>query len=279
MNIVDAKKILIDIVQLSIEESQLIDEIREKEKLIKTLTNSLEEKQAEQYSLENNKVRQMVLVLMGKKEEYLQDAQNEVRRCNSELLSAQFELESLHKKSEEIQQTTKEMETVCQECMKVIGEESGQEIRTKFLAIMEVPQLCATISEKMSALKIQLNKSYSIWQVGEPTASCLDGNASNRGRAMRKHSKVIENGVNEVVGLLNTYNLYVPDEIKVDFHDKWLEDDTYWDNQPLPDTSLQLIRKVEEWFNRLNWSWKGMKKQQTATMQKLQEEVLAYLNE
>ena len=278
MNISDAKKVMLNRINLSIEESQILGEIREKEKLVKKLTNILEEKQENQYSLENNKVRQLVLVLMGKKQEYLQDAQNEVRRSNSELLSAQFELESLHKKLEEIQQSIEEMAEVNAECLNVIAED-GQDIKLKLLAVNEVPGLCYFISEKMSAMKPHFDNSYAIWKVGDPTSSCMDGNASNRSRAMRNHCKVIENGVNEIIELLNTYNLYVPDEIKVDFHDKWLENDSYWDNQPLPDTSLELIRTVEDWFYRLDRCWKGIKKQQNEIIWELQAEVLSYLNE
>ena len=278
MNISYAKKVMLDRVHLATEEAQLNDEIREKEKQVKKLVNIAEEKQKEQNSLENSGMRQFFLGLMGKKEQYLQDAQNEVRRSNSELSAAKFELESLQKKSEEIRQTIQETESVCHDCVKIIAEDGGQDIRMKLLAITEVPNLCATISEKMAAMNPHFNNSYAIWRVGEPTASAFDGNANNRSKAMRKHCKLIENGVNEIIELLNTYNSYVPDEIKIEFHDKWMDNEKFWTEQDMPENSLDICRKVEDWAFRLETCWKGMKKQQTATMQTLREEVLAYLD-
>lgn len=278
MTINDAKKVMLDRVNLDIEVAALRDEILAKEKQIKKLHYEADEMQMKYDNLANSGIRQFFLGLAGKKEARLQEVQNEVRRAKGELSSAEFDLASLKTRMEDIEQTIKEIESICNECLNKLVEIDGEEIKKKICAIYEIPRLRVEIAEKLAEMQQDFSKAYSLYRVGEPTASCLDGNANNRSSAMRKHSKVIADGVDEIIQLLNTYNLYAPDEIKIEFHDKWMDKKDYWENQQIPEDSLDRIKKVEDWFYRLDMCWKGLKKKQIVAMKEMQEAVFSYLD-
>jgi len=278
MTINDAKKVMLDKVNLEIEVAELRDEIKAKERQIKRLRNEVDEMQMQYDDLANSKVRQFFLGLTGKKEARLQEAQNEVRRTNGELSSAEFELESLKKRVEDIEQTQAEIESVCNECMKVIEEMDGSDVKMKLISIGAVPRIRMEITEGLAEVKPLFTTAYDIYAIrtGVPTTP---GTYINKDSEMRKLSREIEQGVNHIIEMLNSYNLYVPKEIKIEFHAKWMEKENYWEEQQMAYDTMERIKTVEEWFCRVENCWKVMQKQQKKEMQKVQEEVLAYLDD
>lgn len=278
MTINDAKKVMLDRVNLEIEAAELGNEIQAKEKQIKKLSYWADEMQMQYDDLANSGMRMFFLGLTGKKEARLQEAQNEVRRARGELSSAEFELESLKSRIEDIEQTRKEIESVCNECLKIIEETDDTGVKTKLLAIDEVPSLCSEISTCLAELRPLFTAAYDIYAM-RTTTMTTPGTYMNKDSMMRKHSVLIENGVNHLIELLVRYNQYVPEEIKIDFHSKWMEKENYWEEQQMAYDTMERIKKVEEWFYRLDNCWKVMKKQQNEAMQRLQEEVLAYLDD
>lgn len=278
MTINDAKKVMLDKVNLEIEAAELGEEIKAKEKLIKKLRYEADEMQMQYDDLANSGVKQFFLGLTGKKEARLQEAQNEVRRTKGELSSAEFELESLKVRVEDIELTRKEIESVCNECLSLIDEVDGTEIKNHILAISEVPRLGAKISTCLTELRPHFTTAYDIYAI-RATTMTTPGTHLNKDSMMRKHSGLIENGVNQIIELLNTYNLYAPEEIKIEFHAKWMDKENYWEEQQMAYDTMERIKKVEDWFYRLDNCWKGMGKQQKESMKKLQEAVLAYLDD
>lgn len=278
MTINDAKKVMLDKVNMDIEAAEIRNEILVKEKHIKKLEYWAEELQMQYDDLTNSGMRQFFLGLVGKKEERLQEAQNEVHKKNSELSSAKFELESLKNRLEDIEETTKEIEATCNTCLDVLAETDGEGVRTKLLAISEIPRLCTEITNQLKEVKPHFTTAYDIYQTrtGRPTTP---GTYLNMDAMMRRHSKLIEDGVKHIIELLNAYNLYAPEEIKIEFHSKWMEKENYWEEQQKAYDTMERIKKVEDWFYRLDNCWKVMWKQQKEAMEKVQEEVLAYLDE
>lgn len=282
MNINDAKKVMLDRVNLEMEAAELGNEIQAKEKQIKKLSYWADEMQMQYDDLKNSGMRMFFLGLIGKKEARLQETQNEVRRTRGELSSAEFELESLKARVEDIQQTRKEIELVCNECMTLIAEMDGAQIKTKILAISEVPRLCAEICTRLAEVKPLFATAYDLYQtrtIAHSRPSAMEGTFNNKDSDMRKLSKSIESGVDEIIQLLHTYNEYAPEEIKIEFHDKWMDKENYWAEQQMAYDSMERIKKVEDWFYRLDNCWKAMGKQKKEAMQKLQEEVFIYLDE
>lgn len=278
MTINDAKKVMLDKVNLEIEVAELRDEIKAKERQIKKLRYEADEMQMQYDDLANSKMRQFFLGLTGKKEARLQEVQNEVRRVKGELTSAEFEAESLNARVEEIEQTGTEIEGVCNECLKMIEEVDGADVKRKLLSIRVVPRTRAEITDCLAEVKPLFTTAYDIYETrtGRPATP---GTYINKDSEMRKLSREIEKGVNHIIELLNTYNLYVPEQIKIDFHAKWMEKENYWEEQQMAYDTMERIKKVEDWFYRLDNCWKVMQKQHEEAMQGLLEEVLAYLDD
>ena len=283
MTINDAKKVMLDKVNLEIEAAELGEEIKAKEKQIKNLRNEADEMQMQYDGLVNSGIKQFFLGLTGKKATRLEEAQNEVRRAQGELSAAEFELRSFHARVEEINQTKKEIESVCNECLKVIEENDDAGVKNKILAVGEVPRLIAEISTCLGEMRPLFTTAYDIYAAPR-TARGVSGGSSvsafyNKDLEMRKQSKLIETKINQIIELLNTYNLYAPEEIKIEFHSKWMEKENYWEGQQMDYDTMERIKKVEDWFYRLDNCWKAMRKQQKNAMQGIQEEVLAYLDD
>lgn len=278
MTINDAKKVMQDRVNLEIEAAELRENILAKEKQIKKLEYCADEIQMQYNDLANSGMRQFFLGLVGKKEERLQEAQNEVRRTQGELSSVKFELESLKKRIEDIEQTIKEIENACEKCLELILETDGEGIKTKIIATSEVPRFCNEINICLADVKPLFTTAYDIYETrtGRPTTP---GTYINKDSEMRKHSRGIENGVNHIIELLNTYNSYAPKEIKIEFHGKWMDKENYWEEQQMAYDTMERIKKVEDWFYNLDNCWKAIGKQQKEAMKKLQEDVLAYLDD
>lgn len=282
MNISDAKKVMLDRINLAIEEAQLSDEIQTKKKQMKKLEYWVDELQMQYDDLANSGMRQFFLGLIGKKEERLQDAQNEVRMKVAELSSVKFELESLQSKVEDIQQTKNEIESTCNTCLEVIAETDGDEMKSKLLSITEVSKVYADITDSLAEAKPLFATAYDIYAAPRTSRTITGGSSVsafyNKDYELKKQSRLIEKKINQIIELLNTYNLYVPDEIKIEFHSKWMEKENYWENQQMDYDTMERIKTVDEWFFGLDSRWKVMRKQQKEAMKKVEEEVLAYLD-
>ena len=282
MNISDAKKVMLDKVNLEIEETALSEELKEKEKQINKLENEVEELQREYDSLVNSGIRQFFLGLAGKKESSLQESQNQVRMKTAELSAVKFETESLQAKLEDISQTKSEIESTCNACLEIIAEADGNEMKRKLLSITEVDKLITEVTSSIKEAKPLFTTAYDIYAAPRMSRTTTGGsNVSafyNKDLEMKKQSKLIEKQMNHIIELLNAYNMYVPDEIKIDFHGKWMEKENYWEDQQMDYDTMERIKKVDEWCYYLEANWKVMRKQQKATMKKVEEEVLAYLD-
>ena len=283
MTINDAKKVMLDKVNLEIEAAELGEEIKAKEKQINRLRDEADEMQMQYDGLVNSGMQMFFLGLIGKKEARIEEAQNEARKAKGELSAAEFELRSFHARVEEIAQTKKEIESVCNECLKVIEENDDTGVKNKILAVGEVPRLIAEISTCLGEMRPLFTTAYDIYAAPRTTRTTTGGSSIsafyNKDLEMRKQSKLIETKINQIIELLNTYNLYSPEEIKIEFHSKWMDKERYWEEQQMDYDTMERIKTVEDWFYRLDNCWKVMKKSQKAALQKVQEEVRAYLND
>ena len=277
MNINDAKKVMLDRVNLAIDEIKMIREIENLETKIQTNKEELEDAEYEYKKLEHSSVKKVLWRIMGRANR-LQELEDDIRRTKGNLNSTQFELESCERKLEEIQQTLQDIERDCADGLQVISEVDGEDVRHQIFVLCELPKLCDEITKKIQKLNPIFENVYNVYRVGEPTASCLDGQANNRSAAMRKQSKIVATEVSGLAELLHSYHAYAPKEIQFDFHDNWMDNAAYWKNQVIPEDSLDRIKKVENWVYEVENRWKYMKTKQTEVIQKLQEEVFEYLD-
>lgn len=271
------KKVVLNRIELEAERAELYEQIPSVEKKIKKLTYWAEEAQLNHDDLANSKMRLFFLGIVGKKEERLQKEENEVRKTRADLRAAEFELNSIKDRIESIGLELNITEDIFDKFINQLEGEDGIEMKARMLAVKELPNLRFLISEKIVETKPLFIKADEIWEYGDIQTNLSGRRYNKKDSTLRKHSKLIQQSVDELIVLLNQYNLYAPEEIKIIFHQEWMDNKEYWDNQQLAYDSHERIKKVDDWFYRLENCWNNMKKQQSEAEEILRSEVLEYL--
>ncbi|MBR2044517.1 MAG: hypothetical protein IJ958_00085, partial [Agathobacter sp.] len=83
--------------------------------------------------------------------------------------------------------------------------------------------------------------------------------------------------VKKLISRIDEYNLIVPEGLRIEFREKWMDEEDYWKGQQLAEDSYDRIKKVDDWFFRFTNLWKKMKKQQDEVLEQMRNEVLDYL--
>lgn len=273
----ELKRIVQTRIELEAERAELFEQIPSVEKKIKKLTYLVEEAQSNYGDLENSKLRLFFLGVTGKKEERLQEAQNEVRRTRSELTAAEFELHSMNDRIEAIALELNVTESVFDEYLNRLEGAESEEMKERMIALKELPNLRHLISEKMIELKKLFLKAEEIWQYGDIQTDLSGRRYNKKDSTLRNHSKLIQRVVAELIELLEKYNTFAPEETKIIFHEDWMDNKDYWANQQIVDDSHARIKKVDDWFYRLENGWNKMKKQQNEAEEILRDEITEFL--
>lgn len=278
MDIKERKKILFDVIQLEKERDEFKEEIFVKEKEMKKLNSDLEYAQEEYNKLENSGIQKFFLGITGKREARLQEAQNEIRRIRSEIASVDFAITSARNRMDNIADELEETADYVKECISFLAEtEDGDKIKSLITVAREIPVICNEISEKMIELKPLLTKAEEIYTYGDINADLSGRRYNRKDSTLRELTWEIAPVVKKLISRIDEYNLIVPEGLRIEFREKWMDEEDYWKGQQLAEDSYDRIKKVDDWFFRFTNLWKKMKKQQDEVLEQMRNEVLDYL--
>jgi len=271
------KKLIINRVEIEAERANLQEQLSSLEKNVRKMTALLEEAEENKRRVEDSKISMLLLGVLGKKEERLQQEDNIVRKARGELNAAQFELESTKNRIQSIAVELHGTEDLLEEFLTTLEGEEGEVIKSRIIALKELSSMRVAISEDIVQMKEVLKKAEEIWVYGDIKADMSGRRFNSKDSTLRAHTVLIKNAVTEIISHLNQYNTYAPEETKIIFHEEWMDNKDYWAGQQLAEDSHERIQKVDDWFFRFESIWNKMKKLQNEAEEIMRSEVLEYL--
>lgn len=159
----DARMTILERVNIEIERTDLQESIALLEKQIKRLSGDIEDAQSEYDNLSGSGMKGFFLGLTGKKETRLQEMQNNIRKLRSELVSAEFEVNSAKARIEEIAKEVENTQEPFQEHMKLYEKENSVEAVKELRMILELPTVCKEIEKIFPEIKPLVTKAADIY--------------------------------------------------------------------------------------------------------------------
>lgn len=277
MEKMELKKIIRERIELEQNRTELLEQLPALEKEAKKSANLLEEAVESKQRLENSKLNMLVLGVFGKKEERLQQEENNVRKAKGEANAAQFELESAKNRIQSIAVELSGTEDLLEEFLSSLEGEEGNAIRWRIIALKEISNMRYAIGEDIAQMKAVLKKAEEIWVYGDIKADMSGRRYNSKDSTLRAHTALIKKAVSELIEHITRYNAYAPEEVKVIFHEDWMDNKDYWAGQQLAEDSHDRIKKVDDWFFRFESLWNKLKKRQNEAEDIMRSEVLEYL--
>ena len=273
----ELKKIVLDRIVLERERAELLEEIPAVEKKIKKLANAVEEAQSDKEKLENSKINLFFLGVLGKKEERLQQEDNAVRNIRGEFSAAEYELNSIKNRIESIAIELSGTEDLLDEFLALLEGEEGEEIKNCIITLTELSNLRCCIDENIIETKKHLAKAGEIWIYGDIQTDLSGRRYNKKDVTLRNQTRLIQQSISGLIDLLEKYNAVAPEEIKIIYHEDWMDNKDYWANQQIAEDSHARIKKVDDWFYRFETCWNKMKKQQNEEEEILRDEITEFL--
>lgn len=277
MEKMELKKIIRERIELEQNRTELLEQLPALEKEVKKSANLLEEAEESKQRLENSKLNMLVLGVFGKKEERLQQEENNVRKAKGEANAARFELESAKNRIQSIAVELSGTEDLLEEFLSSLEGEEGNAIRWRIIALKEISNMRYAIGEDIAQMKAVLKKAEEIWVYGDIKADMSGRRYNSKDSTLRAHTALIKKVVSELIEHITRYNAYAPEEVKVIFHEDWMDNKDYWAGQQLAEDSHDRIKKVDDWFFRFESLWNKLKKRQNEAEDIMRSEVLEYL--
>lgn len=273
----ELKKLIINRIELEAERATLQEQIPSMEKNVRKMKVLLEEAEESKQRVESSKLNMLVLGVFGKKEERLQQEENNIRKARGEASAAQFELDSLNGRLHSIAVELNGTEDLLEDFFATLDEKEGVVIKDRMIALKELSNMKIAIAEDIAQMKSVLKKAEEIWVYGDIKADLSGRRFNSKDSTLRAHTVHIKNAVVELISHLNQYNAYAPEEIKIVFHEEWMDNKDYWAGQQLAEDSHARIQKVDDWFFRFESLWNKMKNRQNEAEEIMRSEVLEYL--
>lgn len=273
----ELKQIVIERVQLEQSRTELLEQIPSLEKNAKKIADLLEIAEENKLKLENSKLNLFLLGVLGKKEERLQQEDNNVRRAKADAVAAQFALDSVKNRIESIAVELNGTEDLLEDFLSSLEGEDGNVVRWRIIALKELSDMRYAIDEDIVEMKALLKKAEEIWVYGDIQADLSGRRYNKKDSTLRAHTALIKRAVSDLMEHITRYNAYAPEEIKIIYHEDWMDDKAYWDGQQLAEDSHERIKKVDDWFFRFESLWKKMKKHQMEAEDIMRSEVVEYL--
>lgn len=277
MEKMELKKIIRERIELEQNRTELLEQLPALEKEAKKSANLLEEAEESKQRLENSKLNMLVLGVFGKKEERLQQEENNLRKAKGEANAARFELESAKNRIQSIAVELSGTEDLLEEFLSSLEGEEGNAIRWRIIALKEISNMRYAIGEDIVQMKAVLKKAEEIWVYGDIKADMSGRRYNSKDSTLRAHTALIKKAVSELIEHITRYNAYAPEEVKVIFHEDWMDNKDYWAGQQLAEDSHDRIKKVDDWFFRFESLWNKLKKRQNEAEDIMRSEVLEYL--
>lgn len=277
MEKMELKQIVIERIQLEQSRTELLEQLPSLEKNAKKFANLLEMAEESKQKLENSKLNQLVLGVFGKKEERLQQEENNVRKARGEANAAQFELDSAKERIHSIAVELSGTEDLLEEFLSTLEGEEGNNIRWRIIALKELSSMQYAIGEDIVEVKALLKKAEEIWIYGDIKADLSGRRYNSKDSTLRAHTVLIKRAVSDLLEHIARYNAYAPEEIKITIHEDWMDNKDYWAGQQIAEDSHARIKKVDDWFFRFESFWNKLKKRQKEAEDIMRSEVLEYL--
>ena len=277
MEKIELKKIIRERIELEQNRTELLEQLPALEKEAKKSADLLEEAEESKQRLENSKLNMLVLGVFGKKEERLQQEENNLRKAKGEANVAQFELESAKNRIQSIAVELSGTEDLLEEFLSSLEGEEGNAIKWRIIALKELSNMKYAIAEDITEMKAVLKRAEEIWVYGDIKTDLSGRRYNSKDSTLRAHTALIKKAVSELVEHITRYNAYAPEEIKIISHEAWMDDKDYWAGQQLAEDSHDRIKKVDDWFFRFESLWNKMKKRQNEAEDIMRSEVLEYL--
>ena len=273
----EIKKLIINRIELEAERANLQEQIAPLEKKVRKMTVLLEDAEESKRRVEESKIGMLVLGVFGKKEERMQQEDNNVRKARGDANAAQFELDSVHNRLQSIAVELNGTEDVLEEFLATLEGEEGNAIKWRIIALKELSNMRYAIGEDIVEMKAVLKKAEEIWVYGDIKADLSGRRYNSKDSTLRAHTSLIKNAVSDLIEHITRYNAYAPEEIKVIFHEDWMDNKDYWAGQQLAEDSHARIQKVDDWFFRFESLWNKLKNRQYEAEEIMRSEVLEYL--
>ena len=277
MEKMELKQIVVERIQLEQSRMELLEQLPSFEKNAKKFANLLEMAEESKQKLENSKLNQLVLGVFGKKEERLQQEENNVRKARGEANAAQFELDSAKERIHSIAVELSGTEDLLEEFLSSLEGEEGNDIRWRIIALKELSSMQYAIGEDIVEMKALLKKAEEIWVYGDIKADLSGRRYNSKDSTLRAHTALIKRTVSDLLEHIARYNAYAPEEIKITIHEEWMDNKDYWAGQQITEDSHARIQKVDDWFFRFESLWNKLKKRQKEAEDIMRSEVLEYL--
>lgn len=277
MEKMELKQIVVERIQLEQSRTELLEQLPSLEKNAKKFANLLEIAEESKQKLENSKLNQLVLGVFGKKEERLQQEENNVRKARGEANAAQFELDSAKERIHSIAVELSGTEDLLEEFLSSLEGEEGNDIRWRIIALKELSSMQYAIGEDIVEMKALLKKAEDIWVYGDIKADLSGRRYNSKDSTLRAHTTLIKRAVSDLLEHIARYNAYAPEEIKITIHEEWMDNKDYWAGQQIAEDSHARIKKVDDWFFRFESLWNKLKKRQREAEDIMRSEVLEYL--
>ena len=277
MEKMELKQIVVERIQLEQSRTELLEQLPSLEKNAKKFANLLEIAEESKQKLGNSKLNQLVLGVFGKKEERLQQEENNVRKARGEANAAQFELDSAKERIHSIAVELSGTEDLLEEFLSSLEGEEGNDIRWRIIALKELSSMQYAISEDIVEMKALLKKAEEIWVYGDIKADMSGRRYNSKDSTLRAHTALIKRTVSDLLEHIARYNAYAPEEIKITIHEEWMDNKDYWAGQQIAEDSHARIQKVDDWFFRFESLWNKLKKRQKEAEDIMRSEVLEYL--
>ena len=273
----EIKKLVVNRIELEKERAELKDQLPSLEKNVRKQTALLEMAEENKQRVENSKINMLLLSITGKKEERLQQEENEVRMARGEVNAAQFALDSSNSRLESIAIELNGTEDLLEDFLASLEGEEAKTIKWRIIALKELSSMQYAIAEDIVQMNAVLKRAEEIWVYGDIQADLSGRRYNRKDTTLREHTGAIKRAVAELIEHLTRYNAYAPEEIKVIFHEDWMDNKDYWVGQQLAEDSHARIKKVDDWFFRFESLWKKLKKRQNEAEDIMRSEVLEYL--
>lgn len=277
MEKMELKQIVVERIQLEQNRMELLEQLPSLEKNAKKFANLLEMAEESKQKLEKSKLNQLVLGVFGKKEERLQQEENNVRKARGEANAAQFELDSAKERIHSIAVELSGTEDLLEEFLSSLEGEEGNDIRWRIIALKELSSMQYAIGEDIVEMKALLKKAEDIWVYGDIKADLSGRRYNSKDSTLRAHTALIKRTVSDLLEHIARYNAYAPEEIKITIHEEWMDNKDYWVGQQIAEDSHARIKKVDDWFFRFESLWNKLKKRQREAEDIMRSEVLEYL--
>lgn len=273
MDIRGIKKFIHSFIELEIERATLQEQIILLEKNVNKMENILENAEESKHSLENSSFNMFLFGIFKKKEERLEQEEIKVRRAREDFNFAQFELDSAKERLLSVIAEIDNSEDKLQELLNLL-ENEDKVIKENVVALKEISNMRYLITEDIANMKAVLKRAEEIWVYGDIHVDFTGTRYNKRDSTLRDHTILIEREISNLIEHMERYNTYAPDEIKLDYHEGWMDNKAYWEGQEVAVDSHGRIKRVNDWFCRFNSLWNELKSTQDETEERMRNQMI-----